>query len=152
MLLPVAISLELLQGLLPQPDQGLSDFVVAFGRIIRELFLEDLLVLYHCGVESGAAFVLGHLLPGCPDGGHFMAVECLDEGLDQFGHDWADDWLPAELLGIAALDQLISEVAHSLNEFLPECVVGDVVESLQLALVPDRPHHGDALSLCEVTE
>ena len=56
------------------------------------------------------------------------------------------------MFGAAALHQLVSEVAHGLDKLTPQCMVGYAVQSLQLTLVTNRPHHGHTLSIFEVAQ
>lgn len=150
-LLPETVLLELLQRLLLQPVQNAID-LLPLRRVVRKLFPEDLLVLLHRSVEGRRPLIFRYLLPGRFYVRNCLRIECLHVGLDDGGDGRASHDLPFEGLGGRSAQYLVPQLVDPLDELFPQRMVGNTVESLQVALVSDWPHQSEAFPVLKIVD
>ena len=99
--------------------------------------------------DGAIALVLAHVAPRVLDVWHGAFVDCRGVRRGELEEHLASDGLAVQLLRFDSLKDLRAKQVHLLDEFRPEFLVGHLLQALQLALLLDWSHHGEAVAVGE---
>lgn len=143
------IPVEFRDSIIAQGHKYLVD-LVAFRLVVLEVAYVDFVESLEGSVVSECSLILGNVFPGGFYCGETVAVYGFNVAFDHGSNGTTVERCAFIGFRTSLFHDLFSQDVDSFDKLLPQGVLWNIIETMEISLFTDRPHHQHTISLLKI--